>query len=237
MLVLFGLALSFTTFVLIVVVARVSALFSSYFPFCFMFGLYVQRLGLGIGFRGQVQGLVLNFKFIAESVEYSTNVPPALPCCRNQEYFQHIQRARLPQVKCPKLESILSSTAVFPAFSSRQVTLGQMRKIGIHFIIYRFQKQFCSVYEKQIFRYPPKKFLTNKQTLLNKTNFVLQHTTEKGCSASKCSRIFNKNSIIFLNIFRKHAFNRRFCMRACFPFHMHVYPIFFTEFNSKTKHI
>ena len=26
--------------------------------------------------------------------------------------------------------------AVFPAFSSRKVTLGQMRKIGIHFIIY-----------------------------------------------------------------------------------------------------
>jgi len=25
---------------------------------------------------------------------------------------------------------------VFPAFSSREVTLGQMRKIGIHFIIY-----------------------------------------------------------------------------------------------------
>jgi len=26
---------------------------------------------------------------------------------------------------------------VFPAFSSREVTLGQMRKIGIHFIIHR----------------------------------------------------------------------------------------------------
>jgi len=26
---------------------------------------------------------------------------------------------------------------VFPAFSSREVTLGQMRKIDIHFIIYR----------------------------------------------------------------------------------------------------
>jgi len=27
---------------------------------------------------------------------------------------------------------------MFLAFSSREVTLGQMRKIGIHFIIYRF---------------------------------------------------------------------------------------------------
>ena len=39
MLMLFGSALSFTTFDLVVVVAQVSTLFSSYFPFFFTFGL------------------------------------------------------------------------------------------------------------------------------------------------------------------------------------------------------
>ena len=46
-----------------------------------------------------------------ESVEYSTSFPPTLlPCRRNQQCFQR--------------------------FSSREVTLGQVRKIGIQFIIY-----------------------------------------------------------------------------------------------------
>jgi len=36
---LFGLALSFESFILVVVVALVSTLFSPYFPFCFPFGL------------------------------------------------------------------------------------------------------------------------------------------------------------------------------------------------------
>jgi len=38
---LFGSALSFTTFVLVVVVAQVSTLVYSYFPFCFTFRGYV----------------------------------------------------------------------------------------------------------------------------------------------------------------------------------------------------
>ena len=33
--------------------------------------------------------------------------------------------------------TLTQKRAVFPAFSSREVTLGQMRKTGIHFIIYR----------------------------------------------------------------------------------------------------
>jgi len=33
--------------------------------------------------------------------------------------------------------TLTQKRAVFPAFSSREVTLGQMRKIGIHFIIYQ----------------------------------------------------------------------------------------------------
>jgi len=32
--------------------------------------------------------------------------------------------------------TLTQKRAVFPVFSSRDVTLGQMRKIGIHFIIY-----------------------------------------------------------------------------------------------------
>jgi len=32
--------------------------------------------------------------------------------------------------------TLTQKRAVFPALSSREVTLGQMRKIGIHFIIY-----------------------------------------------------------------------------------------------------
>jgi len=35
------------------------------------------------------------------------------------------------------ITSLTQKRAVFPVFSSREVTLGQMRKIGIHFIIYR----------------------------------------------------------------------------------------------------
>jgi len=35
---------------------------------------------------------------------------------------------------------------VFPAFSSREVTLGQMRKIGIHFIIYPRVIAACDLY-------------------------------------------------------------------------------------------
>jgi len=34
--------------------------------------------------------------------------------------------------------TLTQQRAVFPAFPSREVTSGQMRKIGIHFIIYRF---------------------------------------------------------------------------------------------------
>jgi len=37
--ILFGLTLNFTIFVLVVVVAQVSTLFSPYFPFCFTFGI------------------------------------------------------------------------------------------------------------------------------------------------------------------------------------------------------
>ena len=33
--------------------------------------------------------------------------------------------------------NLTQKRAVFPAFSSREVTLSQTRKIGIHFIIYR----------------------------------------------------------------------------------------------------
>jgi len=80
------------------------------------------------------------------------------------------------------------------------------------------------------------KHLANKQTLLNRRNFVLQHTSKTCCSASKPCRIFNNNWIGFENFFRKHAFNRRFCMRvsrsACV-----FTQFFFTEFNSKTKHV
>jgi len=36
----------------------------------------------------------------------------------------------------PVVTTLTQKRAVFPAFSSRVVTLGQMRKIGIHFIIY-----------------------------------------------------------------------------------------------------
>jgi len=49
--------------------------------------------------------------FITESVEYSRNFPPTLP-------------------------SLSQKRAVFPAFSSSEVMLGQMHKIGIHVIIY-----------------------------------------------------------------------------------------------------
>jgi len=35
--------------------------------------------------------------------------------------------------------------AVFPAFSSREVTSGQMRKIVIHFIIYLSGRMDCDV--------------------------------------------------------------------------------------------
>jgi len=39
---------------------------------------------------------------------------------------------------CESVDTTLTQKqAVFPAFSSREVTIGQMRKIGIHFIIYR----------------------------------------------------------------------------------------------------
>jgi len=76
----------------------------------------------------------------------------------------------------------------------------------------------------------------NKQTLLNSINFVLQNISKKSCSASKTLRIFNKNVISLENFFRKHAFNRRFYMRvsrsACV-----FTQFFFTEFNSKTKHV
>jgi len=41
------------------------------------------------------------------------------------------------QQKRPSDPTLSQKRAVFPAFSSREVTLGQMRKIGIHFIIYR----------------------------------------------------------------------------------------------------
>jgi len=41
------------------------------------------------------------------------------------------------QHKLPSDPTLSQKRAVFPAFSSREVTLGQMRKIGIHFIIYR----------------------------------------------------------------------------------------------------
>jgi len=34
--------------------------------------------------------------------------------------------------------TLTQKRAVFPAFSSREVTSGQIRKIGIHFIIYHF---------------------------------------------------------------------------------------------------
>jgi len=34
------------------------------------------------------------------------------------------------------ITTLTQKRAVFTAFSSREVTLGQMRKIGIHFIIY-----------------------------------------------------------------------------------------------------
>ena len=36
------------------------------------------------------------------------------------------------------VSTLMQKWAVFPAFSSREVTLGQMRKNGIHFIIYPF---------------------------------------------------------------------------------------------------
>jgi len=46
----------------------------------------------------------------------------------------------------PVLSVLISTTlsqkrAVFPAFSSHEVTLGQMRKISIHFIIYPFLEE------------------------------------------------------------------------------------------------
>ena len=41
------------------------------------------------------------------------------------------------QQKLPFDPTLSQKRAVFPAFSSRKVTSGQMRKIGIHFIIYR----------------------------------------------------------------------------------------------------
>jgi len=41
----------------------------------------------------------------------------------------------------------MQKRAVFPAFSSREVTLGQMRTIGIHYIIYRTHGRWnCSVW-------------------------------------------------------------------------------------------
>jgi len=47
---LFGSALIFGSFVLVVVVAQVFTLFSSYFPICFV-GLEVWRSYLGVRFR------------------------------------------------------------------------------------------------------------------------------------------------------------------------------------------
>jgi len=83
---LFGSNLSFTTFVLVVVVVQVST-------------LHIFRFALRLGFR-----------FIAESVKHiTTSLRPA---------------------------TLSQKRAVFPAFSSRDVTLCHMRKIGIHFIIY-----------------------------------------------------------------------------------------------------
>jgi len=38
--------------------------------------------------------------------------------------------------------TLTQKRAVFPAFSSHEVTAGQMRKIGIHFIIHRMAGQF-----------------------------------------------------------------------------------------------
>jgi len=40
------------------------------------------------------------------------------------------------QNKLPSDPSLSQKRAVFPAFSSREITLGQMRKIGIDFIIF-----------------------------------------------------------------------------------------------------
>ena len=70
MLMLFGSALSYGSFALAVVVAQVSI---HTFLFIFSVLLYVWALGLGLEFRFKVW----NFRFIAESVEYSTDFPPA----------------------------------------------------------------------------------------------------------------------------------------------------------------
>jgi len=88
-----GLALRFTTFVLVVVVAQVSTLLK------FSVLLYVWALGLGVRFK----------------------------------VYNGITRV---QHKISSEPTLSQKRAVFPAFSSREVTLGQMCKIGIHFIIY-----------------------------------------------------------------------------------------------------
>jgi len=41
------------------------------------------------------------------------------------------------QHKLPSGPTLSQKRAVFPAFSPREVTSGQMRTIGIHFVIYR----------------------------------------------------------------------------------------------------
>jgi len=91
---LFGSALSFTTFVLVVVVARVSTLL------IFSVLLYVWALGLGVMFK----------------------------------VYNGITRV---QHEIPSDPTLSQKRAVFPAFSLLEVTLGQICKIGIHFIIYQ----------------------------------------------------------------------------------------------------
>ena len=77
------------------------------------------------------------------------------------------------------------------------------------------------------------KKVANTRTLLNRKKFVLQHTSKKGCPASKPLRIFTENLIIFKNFFWKHAFNRRFCNCMRVSRSTCVFTQFFTEFNRK----
>jgi len=44
----------------------------------------------------------------------------------------------------PVVTTLTQKRTVFPVFSSREVTLGQMRKIGIYFITYRIKSGQCA---------------------------------------------------------------------------------------------